>query len=197
MRFVGAFFVLLPVLATPSAVAAQDSPPHPITSSERVLWVGASVYGPRSIAAGVFVAGLQTHTDWPSEWEHTWGGFARRYAARDAAIATSNSIEASLGAAWGEDPRYFRCSCNSVRSRAGNAAKLTFLARRSDGHLAPAWARYAGTATGSVVQTAWLPPSLDEWQQVALREGTAFAGRFVGNLWTEFWPDIRRHLPGK
>ena len=196
MRFI-ALSALLPLLAVPATVCAQDAPTPAITAAGRAEWVGESVYGPRSVAAGVFVAGFQTSTDWPSEWEHTWRGFGRRYIARDAAIATSNSIEATLGAAWGEDPRYFRCSCNNVADRAANAAKFTLLARRSDGHLAPAWARYAGTATGSVVQNAWLPPSLDEWQQVVLREGTAFAGRFVGNLWTEFWPDIRRHLPGK
>jgi hypothetical protein len=192
-----ALSALLQLLGAPAAVYAQDSPPPAITAAERAEWVGQSVYGPRSLAAGVFVAGFQTYADWPSEWDHTWLGLGRRYVARDAAIATSNSIEASLGAAWGEDPRYFRCSCNNVRDRAANAGKLTLLSRRSDGHFAPAWARYAGTATGSVVQNAWLPPSLDRWQQVALREGTAFAGRFVGNLWTEFWPDIRRHLPGK
>jgi len=196
MRFI-ALSALLPLLAVPTTVCAQDAPSPAITAAGRAEWVGESVYGPRSVAAGVFVAGFQTSTDWPSEWEHTWRGFGRRYFARDAAIATSNSIEATLGAAWGEDPRYFRCSCDNVADRAANAAKFTLLARRSDGHLAPAWARYAGTATGSVVQNAWLPPSLDEWQQVVLREGTAFAGRFVGNLWSEFWPDIRRHLPGK
>ena len=183
--------------SVPAAVCAQDSQFHPITATERATWLGQSVYGPRSLTAGVFVAGFQTVTDWPSEWEHTWRGFGRRYAARDAAIATSNSIEAALGSMWDEDPRYFRCACDSMRGRAANAAKLTFLARRRDGHLAPAWARYAGTATGGVAQKAWLPPSLDEWQQVALRAGTAFAGRFVGNLWTEFWPDIRQRLPGK
>lgn len=197
MRFVVTLSILVPVLGAPAAVGAQDSPPDPITASGRASWVGQSVYGPRSLAAGVFVAGFQTAVDSPDEWEHDWRGFGRRYAARDAGIAVANSIEGSLGAAWSEDPRYFRCSCDSVRDRAANAAKFTFLARRGDGHLAPAWARYAGTATGSVVQKAWLPPSLDTWDQVALREGTAFAGRFVGNLWAEFWPDIRRHLPGK
>jgi hypothetical protein len=189
--------VLLSLVAMAATLHAQDLPPGAITARERAKWIGASVYGPRSLAAGVFVAGFETYTDWPSEWEHSWRGFGRRYAARDAAIMTANSVEAALGSAWGEDPRYFRCTCIGVRGRAANAAKLTFLARRNDGQLAPAWARYAGTTTGSVVQSAWLPPSLDEWQQVALREGTAFAGRFIGNLWTEFWPDLRRHLPGK
>ena len=197
MKLFAALSTLVSLVGAPAVMRAQDLPAHPITPGERAKWVGTSVYGPRSLTAGVFVAGIQTYTDWPEEWEHSWRGFGRRYVARDAAIATSNSIEAALGSAWGEDPRYFRCSCDSLRDRAANAAKLTFLARRADGHLAPAWARYAGTASGSVIQNAWLPPSLDEWQQVALREGTAFAGRFVGNLWSEFWPDIRRHLPGK
>ena len=81
-----------------------------------------------------------------------------------------------------------------MKSRVAHAAQFAVLAKRSDGHIAPAWGRYAGTMTGSIVQNAWLPPSARTWQQTLLREATAFSGRFVGNLWSEFWPDVARHI---
>jgi hypothetical protein len=174
--------------------ARAEDPVSPITPEQRMAWVGKTISGPTSLTAGVFVAGSETLTEWPPEWHRSAEGFARRYAARDAAIAMSNSIEAALGAAWGEDPRYMRCTCDSIGSRSAHAGKLAVLAPRRDGHLAPAWARYAGTMTSNVVQNAWLPPSMTEWRQVVMREGSAFAGRFAGNLWSEFWPDVKRRL---
>ncbi len=187
--------IAVSILSLPAApAAAQDPARAPITAAQRAQWIGQSLYGPRSLAAGVFVAGFQTEAVLPEEWGRSADGFARRFGARDAAIATSNSIEAALGAAWGEDPRYFACGCSSVTHRAGHAAKLAFVARRDDGRFAPAWGRYAGTMTASVVQNAWLPPSVTQWQDVVIREGTSFGGRFVGNLWAEFWPDVKRRL---
>src|SRR3954464_10946372 len=79
---------------------AQETASSPITTAERAQWVGSSIYGPRSLAAGVFVAGFQTAAVLPEEWGRGADGFARRFAARDAAAVTSNSIEAALGAAW-------------------------------------------------------------------------------------------------
>ena len=56
-------------------------------------------------------------------------------------MATSNVMEASIGALWGEDPRYFRVPEESLGGRAKNVIKMTFLARRRDGNFAPAYAR--------------------------------------------------------
>jgi hypothetical protein len=144
--------------------------------------------------AGVIVAGTETMIPFPREWERSAAGLARRYASRDGAIAISNGIEASLGALWGEDPRYSECHCDGVGRRAAHAAKLSVLAARPDGHDAPAWGRYAGTLTSNFAQNAWLPPSGRSWQQMVLRQAGAVSGRFVGNLWAEFWPDVRRRL---
>ncbi|PYR82323.1 MAG: hypothetical protein DMF87_01900 [Acidobacteria bacterium] len=57
-----------------------------------------------------------------------------------------------------------------------------------------AWARCTVTVASNTVQHAWLSQSMGTWQQMVLRETTAVTGRFAGNLWTEFWPDIRAHL---
>ena len=181
------------VLGLPGTCRAQEAA-TPITAANRVEWVNDSIIGRWSLAAGVLVAGSQTAFDLPPEWHRSAGGFVRRYIARDAAIATSNSIEAGLGAMWAEDPRYFKCQCDGIKSRVAHAATFAVLAQRSDGHLAPAWGRYAGTMTSSIVQNAWLPPSARGWQQTILREATAFSGRFVGNLWSEFWPEVARSI---
>jgi hypothetical protein len=191
-------FVASATVATAQDVAppatTPDATARPITPSERVGWVATSVVGPQSLMAGAVLAGTETMIPFPSEWKRSAAGFGRRYAARDGAIAMSNGIEASLGALWGEDPRYFECRCDGLGRRTAHAAKFSVLAARSDGHLAPAWGRYVGTVNSNFVQNAWLPPSARTWQQMVLRQAGGVGGRFIGNLWAEFWPDVRRRF---
>jgi hypothetical protein len=187
----------------PSSARAQDASPPPIishgattaiTAAGRIRWVTTTIVGPQSFTAGVVVAGAETLMAFPPEWERTASGFGRRYVVRDGAIAISNGVEASLGALWGEDPRYTQCHCEGIHQRAAHAARLSVFAVRSDGHVAPAWGRYAGTITSNFAQDTWLPPSERTWQQMVLRQAGAVGGRFVGNLFAEFWPDVRRRF---
>jgi len=127
------------IVVTPAICGAQEGPASPITAATRTEWVAKSVVGPKSLVAGVFVAGFGTAIDLPPEWRRSADGFALRYAARDAAILTSNGLEAALGSMWGEDPRYFKCQCSGVSHRIGNAVKLAVFAQRSDGRIGPAW----------------------------------------------------------
>jgi hypothetical protein len=191
------------VIALPATSHGQDATPRgitqnaaapTITSGERFEWVTTTIVGRQSLMAGAFVAGTETLMALPPEWGRTASGFGRRYVSRDGAIAISNGVEASLGALWGEDPRYPECHCDGIGQRAAHAAKLSVFAVRSDGHVAPAWGRYAGTITSNFAQNTWQPASGRTWQQMLLRQAGAVSGRFVGNLWTEFWPDVRRRF---
>src|ERR1041384_6840074 len=116
MRWVVAGLTLCACCAVAADAKAED-PATPLTPSQRIAWIAKSIYGPTSVAAGVFVAGSETLTDWPPEWHRSVEGFARRYAARDAAIAMSNSIEAGLGAAGGGGARRGPCGCGRPRVR--------------------------------------------------------------------------------
>ncbi len=68
------------------------------------------------------------------------------------------------------------------------------LAPRRDGHLAPAWGRYAGNVFNNVIENAWLPPSATTGQMTALRSVNGLVGHAAGNLWREFWPDVREMI---
>ena len=109
-------------------------------------------------------------------------------------MAISNTIEGGLGALWGEDPRYILSGRHGVWPRARCALKTVFLGQRSNGHLAPAWARHAGNVFNNVIENAWLPPSAITRGQTTLRSANGFLGRAAGNLWKEFWPDVRKRF---
>jgi hypothetical protein len=172
----------------------------PITAGQRVYWVVDGTVGLRSLlAVGPYSAAWFTAWNTPEEWGRTWSGFGKRYLQREADVAISSSMEAGLGAIWGEDPRFVPSRRHGIWPRARFAMKTAFLAPRRDGHLAPAWGRYASNVFNNVIENTWLPPSVTTPGQTAYRSAAGMGGRVVGNLWDEFWPDawkyLRRHLP--
>jgi hypothetical protein len=182
--------------AQPSGVPTTDveKAPAPITGVERINWIVDGTLGPRSLGVGVLASTWQTSLRVPDEWSRSAFGFRERYLEREADVAISNSLEAGLGALWGEDPRFVRAPRGTARSRVAHAFKTVVLAPRSDGQLKIAWGRLAGNVFNNVIENAWLPPSMTTPGGTALRSANGLLGRLVGNLWDEFWPDIRSRL---
>jgi hypothetical protein len=167
----------------------------PITPSLRVRWVLDGAVGPESLLfVGPLSAAWSTAWNQPEEWGHSWSGFGKRYVEREADVAIANTIEAGLGAIWGEDPRFVPSRKRGIWPRAGFAIKTTFVAPGRDGRLRPAWARYAGKTMKNYIENAWMPPSARTPTEMVLRTAQGFTGRLLGNLWEEFWPDVRRRL---
>jgi hypothetical protein len=184
--------VLLPPTVQPDPTAANYVP---ITTRERVDWIVGGTIGVRSLTVvGPLAAGWLTAFNSPEEWGRTWKGVGQRYAEREADVAISNTLEGGLGALWGEDPRYIRSGRKGIWPRARYAIKTVLLAQRPDGTLKPAWGRFAGNTLNNVIENAWLPPSVTTPGQTALRSASGLLGRLVGNLWDEFWPDVRKRI---
>jgi hypothetical protein len=192
------FFVLSAGVGRATAQTSTNPtsipPTAPITGAERVEWIVGGTVGPKSLGIGVMAGAWQTAWNQPEEWQRTWEGFGKRYVEREADVAISNTIEAGLGAIWGEDPRYVRSSRTPIGARIAYAARMVVLAPYRDGTVRPAWGRYAGNVVNNVLENAWLPPSITTPPQTVLRCASGFAGRLAGNLWEEFWPDIRERL---
>lgn len=170
----------------------------PITTRERVDWIVGGTVGVRSLTVvGPLAAGWLTLFNSPEEWGRTWKGVGQRYAQREADVAISNTLEGGLGALWGEDPRYIRSGRRGIMPRARYAMKTVLMAQRPDGHLAPAWGRYVGNTLNNVIENAWLPPSQTTAGSTAARSALGFASRLGGNLWEEFWPDVKARLRRK
>lgn len=178
-----------------SASSSARPPLAPITPSLRVRWLLDGAIGPESLLfVGPLSAWWSTVWNTPEEWGHSWSGFGKRYAEREADVAIANSIEAGLGAIWGEDPRFIPSRKRGIWPRAGFAIKTTFVAPGRNGHLRPAWARYAAKTSKNFIENAWMPPSAHTTQQMLIRTAQGFTGRMLGNLWEEFWPDVRERL---
>jgi hypothetical protein len=174
--------------------AAIDSLPRPITPHQRREWVAEGILAPKSLGTGVMIGTWQSAIGSPKEWQGS-SGFTKRVLTNQADNGISKGIEASLGMLWGEDPRSTPSGRHSFNSRLGYAMMTVVVAQRPDGHLAPAWGRFAGAIGSNVVKNAWLPSRLTTPKGTAGRVATGLLGRLATNLWQEFGPDLRRRLP--
>jgi hypothetical protein len=184
------------LIAGPPRSAMCQTPDYtPLTPSQRVNWIVSGTVGLESLlAVGPLAAGWQTAWNQPEEWQHSWSGFGKRYLHREADVAISSTLEAGVGALWGEDPRYVRLGSGSLKARAKWAIKTAFVAQRRDGRLHPAWGRYVGNTVNNVIENAWLPPSATTVGGTIYRSAAGFASRIGANAWDEFWPDVARRL---
>ncbi len=167
----------------------------PITAYQRLEWFTNASVGPASLAGGVVSAGWGTLLNRPYEYGSGWDGFGERYGIRLTGIVTGNAIEASVGAIWGEDPRYRRApEGSSFAQRLGHVMKWTIAAPGRDGALHPAFARYIGIAGNNFLSNEWREPSEADNTHAMERIGLGLLGKTAGNLWEEFWPDAKNKL---
>lgn len=172
-----------------------DEPYEPITGEERLQWLVVNTIGPTHLlGGGIFSAAVGTGLDRPREYGPSWGGFGDRFGMRLTGISVGNAIEVTYGAAWGEDPRYFRVPDRSFGGRLGNVVKQTFLARRRDGNFAPAYARYMAVTGNNFMSNLWREPSEANNGDASLRTLEGFGGRMFSNAWEEFWPSVASRL---
>src|SRR5712671_2521671 len=116
------FFLLAACTAGSAQSHQEDSLPdrpsfHAITNQGRVEWVVKGTLGPRSLAIGIFTVGIQTAQNRPREYGPHWDGFGKRYGIRLVDVAVEHTMEASVGALWEEDPRYFRAEEHALPGR--------------------------------------------------------------------------------
>jgi hypothetical protein len=165
-----------------------------ITAESRFYWFVRSTVGPRSLAAGLISSGYGTAVNSPHEYGTHWDGFGQRYGMRLTGVSTGNAIEATLGAAWGEDPRYFHTVHASFGERCKNIVDLTFRAYHPDGERHPAYARYVGTVGNNFLSNTWRVPSEADWQHALLRSAEGFGARALSNAFSEFVPEVWRKV---
>lgn len=178
----------------PSQSESENSSYRPITGEQRFRWFVVETVRPQSLAAGVISAAYGTGIDKPKEYGPHWGGFADRYGMRFTGISTGNAMEAGFGALWGEDPRYFREPSESFGGRVKHVIKMTFVAYRREGNLAPAYARFIAVPGNNFLSNTWRADSEATARDAGLRTLLGFSGRMARNAFKEFWPDVKRHL---
>jgi hypothetical protein len=166
-----------------------------ITGAERFKWFVKSTVGPGSLLiAGPFSAAVSTATNSPSEYGPHWAGFGQRYGMRLTGVSTGNAMEASLGAIWGEDPRYFHSPNRAFGGRMKYVISSTFAAPDRDGHFRFAYARLAGNVGNNFLSNTWRADSAATPSKAALRCLYGVLAKMGQHAFSEFWPDVRKKV---
>ncbi len=180
------------------AVPSTPAEYQPITGVQRLGWFARSTVGPRSLVAGLITAGFGTAIDSPSEYGTHWVGFGQRYGMRMAGISTENAMEATVGAFWGEDPRYFHTVNHPFGDRVKNIFDLTFRAYHPDGQRHLAYARYIAWVGSNFLSNTWRVQSEADTEHAFIRISEAVGGRVASNAFSELAPIVWkkiRHQP--
>ena len=175
-------------------VISVQAPYEYITGKQRLQWAVVETFGPESLVAGVWSAGIGTARDNPAEYGPHWEGFAKRYGMRFSGVATSNTMEAGLGALWGEDPRYVRNPLLPFKKRVANVFLYSLMARNRNGQVMPAYARYIAIPGNNFLSNTWRVGSDATTNAALKRTGYGIAADICGNAWYEFWPDVKRKV---
>jgi hypothetical protein len=175
-------------------VIAAQAPYRTISGKERVRWAARETFSPQSFLLGTLTAGIGTARNRPEEYGPHWDGFAKRYGMRFTGVASSHTIEAGLGAIWGEDPRYVRNQNLPFTHRLGNIFLFSFAARNRQGKLMPAYARYIAIPGNNFLSNTWRVSSEADTSSALTRSAYGVLAEISGNAWNEFWPDVKRKV---
>jgi hypothetical protein len=175
-------------------VISAQAPYQYISAEQRVAWAAIETFGPESLFVGLWSAGIGTARNNPEEYGPHWDGFLKRYGIRFSGVAASNTIEAGLGALWGEDPRYVRNALLPFKKRIGNVFWYSLMARNRNGQLMPAYARYIAIPGNNFLSNTWRVGSDATASAALARTGYGIASEIAGNAWYEFGPDLKRRF---
>ena len=168
---------------------------RPISGAQRLTWLANSPVGPTSLLiAGPISAAWGTAFNKPEEYGPGWEGFGQRYGMRLTGVATGNAIEAGLGSIWKEDPRYFRSRNLQFGGRIKYVLRTTFESPDENGHLRPAYARFAGNVGNNFLSNTWRVDSENGAGDAALRCLWGVLGKIGSNAFAEFWPDVKKKV---
>jgi hypothetical protein len=161
---------------------------------ERFKHFSQRTFGPSGLARGLAFAALRTWQDRPEEWPANWDGFGRRFGSRCGRLAAGNAVQMGLGSLLKDDPRYRPSQKEGFKGRLAHALLSTFWVYDAQGSRMPAYSRFAGVTAGVFIESSWLPPSVHRPSDCAQRAAFFLAGNAIGNVFREFWPDIKRKL---
>jgi hypothetical protein len=78
-----------------------------------------------------------------------------------------------------------------------NIILMTVMARTADGHSVPAYARFIAMPASNFLSNTWRADSISNSKDALGRTVLGFVGKLAGNAFSEFWPDLKKHLHPK
>lgn len=174
----------------------ESQPLVALTAEQRQhIYLRQTLITPGAYLKRMFAAGIDQARGVPSQWDDGWGGYAERFASREAQFIATNSLAALANAKLGYEVRYDLCRCHGFWPRTRHAIVRNFITYdRTELERRPQLGLYAGAFGGGLISTAWKPHPRNAFAE----GGRAMAGQAAYgtllNLFIEFAGEINRKL---
>jgi hypothetical protein len=179
-------------LATPLAGISQTL--EPLDWEGKLSFHAKAAYGPAAIAGMAAYAGLLQEADSPREWGQGGEAYGKRFASTAAASGIHGVLAFGLDTALHQDPRYYRSGAGGFWRRSGHALRGTLLTRTDSGSETISTWRIGSAYGAAFLSNTWYPARLDN-ARLGFAQGSIQMGcDLLGNLGSEFWPDIKHHI---
>lgn len=194
-RGVGVILILTASAAIP--VVGYGQAPEPLDVTGKLQFHAKTTYDPSAIVGMAAYAGILQEAGAPTEWGQGAAAYGKRFGSTLAWSGIHSTLAFGLDSALHEDPRYFRSTGTGFWRRSGHAIRGTILTRTDHGGETLSIWRIGSAYGAAFLSNQWYPDRLNTVRLGALQGSVTFGSGLVGNLVSEFWPDIKKKLPGR
>jgi len=166
----------------------------PLTAKQKWALAFKENIDPYNVATAAMTAGFSQMGNETPKYGEGGSAYGRRFGAALADFGTQNVFSAGvLANVLHQDPRYWRKGPGtSVVKRVLYSASRVVITRNDSG----AWAFNAsgvfGTCLGIAASNLYYPSASVRGSVMLGRLNTSFTGGMIGNLMSEFWPDLQK-----
>jgi len=151
-------------------------------------------YGPGALVRSAVSAGYLQLKDSPEEWGQGAEGYGKRLGSGLARSGIRNALGFSLDTALHQDPRYYRSEDTGAWQRVKHALRGTILTRTDSGSETFSTWRFGSAYGAAFLSNQWYPDRFNNTQEALTRGSTQIAFDLLGNITSEFWPDVKKKL---
>lgn len=168
----------------------------PMTAGEKWRLAWREVIDPFNIASAAMGAGFSQAGNETPKYGEGGAALAKRFGAAIGDFGSQNFLAAGVFACMlHQDPRYFRAGPPSgFVSRVGYSLSRIVVTRQDSGANAFNASNILGMAVGIGASNLYYPSASRAGTVMTGRIATSLLGDVMGNLMSEFWPDVQKKL---
>jgi hypothetical protein len=187
-------FILYASIALAVPLTGWAQPFVALTTQEKLSIHVKNSFGPLALAGIAAYAGILQEADAPMEWGQGAQGYGKRFASTLAYSGIHSALALGLDTTLHQDPRYFRSTQKGFWRRTGHAFRGTILTHTDKGSETFSTWRFGSAFGAAYISNQWYPRRLNT-VGLGFAEGSIQIGfDLLGNIGSEFWPDIKRKV---
>ena len=185
----------------PDYQTVRDPDVHvaPLTVKQKWSLAWKETVDPFNLASAVMAAGFSQMGNQTPKYGEGGAAYGMRVGAAEADFATQNFFSAGLMASLlHQDPRYYRRGPgHPIVSRVLYSVSRLVITPMDSGKSSFNASGIFGMALGIAASNAYYPSASVRGEVMAGRVTTSLTGGVIGNLMSEFWPDIQKKFFAK